>query len=55
MKLPEPLSIKDLTHMDEQWKQFERDWTYYKRLAKIDKEGGAVRVTHLLNVIGKEG
>ena len=54
-KPPEPLNIKDPIHRGEQWKQFKRDWTYYKVAAKIDKEGGAVRVAHLLNVIGKEG
>ena len=54
-KPPEPLNIKDPTHRGGQWKQFKRDWTYYKVAAKIDKEGSAVRVAHLLNVIGKEG
>ena len=54
-KPPEPLNIKDSTHRGKQWKQFKRDWTYYKVATKIDKEGGAVRVAHLLNVIGKEG
>ena len=54
-KPPEPLNIEDPTHRGEQWKQFNIDWTYYEVAAKIDQEGGAVRVAHLLNVIGKEG
>ena len=28
---------------------------YYETAAKINKEEGAVRVAHLLNIIGKEG
>ena len=54
-KPPEPLNLEDQTHRGEYWKQFRRDWTYYKIASKIDKESGAVRVAHLLNVIGKEG
>ena len=54
-KPAKPLNIEDLTYRGEQWKQFKRDWTYYERAAKIDKEGGAVRIAHLLNIIRKEG
>lgn len=54
-KAPEPLNLEDRTHREEYWKQFRRDWTYYEIASKINKESGAVRVAHLLNVIGKEG
>ena len=54
-KPPEPLHLEDRTHRGENWKQFKRNWTYYKIAAKIDKEEGAIRVAHLLNVVGKDG
>ena len=53
-KPPDLLNLKDRTHQGDNWWQFKRDWTYYKRSTKIDKEDGAVRVAHLLNVIGKD-
>ena len=53
-KPPEPLNLEDRTHRGENWKQFKRDWTY-EVATKIDKEGGPVRVAHLLNVIGRYG
>lgn len=53
-KSPDPLNLEDRTHRGDNWRQFKRDWTYYERAAKIDKEDGAVRVAHLLNVIGKD-
>ena len=53
-KPPDSLSLEDRTHRGDNWKQFKREWTYYETAAKINKEG-AVRVTHFLNVIGKEG
>jgi len=53
-KPPEPLNLKERTHRGENWKQFKREWIYYERAAKIDKEEGAVRVAHLLNIIGKD-
>ena len=54
-KPPEPLNLEDRTRRGDNWKQFKRDWLYYETAAKIDKEAGAVRVAHLLNVIGKDG
>jgi len=54
-KAPEPLNLEDQMHRGEHWKQFKRDWTYCEIASKINKEDGAVRVAHLLNVIGKEG
>ena len=53
-KPPEPLNLEDRTHRGENWRRFKRDWFYYERAAKIDKEEGTVRVAHLINVIGKE-
>ena len=47
--------MEDTTHRGEHWKQFKWDWTYYETASKINKEEGAVRVVHLLNVIGKDG
>ena len=45
----------DTTRRGDHWRQFKRDWTYYERASKIDKEEGPVRVAHLLNVVGKDG
>ena len=53
-KPPEPLNLEDRTLRGENREQFKRDWTYYEIAAKIDKGDGAVRVAHLLNVIGKD-
>ena len=53
-KPPEPLNLEDRTHRGENWRRFKRDWFYYERAAKIDKEDSTVRVVHLINVIGKE-
>ena len=57
-KPPEPLNLEDRTHRGENWRRFKRDWFYYERAAKIDKEDGTIRVAHevahLINVIGKE-
>ena len=54
-KPPEALNLEDRTHQGKNWKQFKRDWTYYEITAKINKEDGAIRVAHLLNVVGKDG
>ena len=54
-KPPEPLNLEHRTHRGEIWKQFKLDWTYYEIAAKINKEDGAIRVAHLLNVVGKDG
>ena len=53
-KPPEPLNLEDRTHRGENWRRFKRDWFYYERAAKIDKEEGTVRVAHFINVIGRE-
>ena len=44
-KPPDPLNLEDRTHHGENWKCFKQDWSYYKC---------EIRVTHLLNVIGKD-
>ena len=54
-KPPKPLNLEDRTHRGENWKQFKCDWMYYKIAAKINKEDGAIRVAHLLNIVGKDG
>ena len=54
-KPPEPLNLEDRSRWGEKWKQFKQNWTFDEIASKIDKEEGAVRVAHLLNVIGKEG
>ena len=53
-KPPKSLNLEDCSHRGENWKQFKRNWIYYEIASKIDKEDGVVRVTHLLNVIGKD-
>ena len=54
-KPPEPLNLEHRTHRGENWKQFKYDWTYYEIAAKINKDDGAIRVAHFLNVVGKDG
>jgi len=54
-KPPKPLSLEDRTRRGDNWKHFKREWTYYETATKINKEEGAVRVAHLLNVISKKG
>ena len=53
-KPPKLLNLEDRTHQGKNWRRFKRDWFYYERAAKIDKEDGTVRVAHLINIIRKE-
>lgn len=54
VKPPEPLNLKDTTHLGGQWKQFKQDWMYYETTLKINKGEGLVQVVLLLNVIRKD-
>jgi len=53
-KPPEPLNLEGRTRWGDNWKQFKRDWLYYKTAAKINKEDGPVRVAHLIEKDGQD-
>ena len=54
-KIPSPLNLSDRLHQKQNWKSFRREWEFYELAAGIHKKSQEVRVTSLLNVIGKEG
>ena len=54
-KIPSPLNLSDRLHQRQNWKSFRREWKFYELAAGIHKKSQEVRVTSLLNVIGKEG
>ena len=54
-KIPSPLNLSDRLHQKQNWKSFRREWKFYELAAGIHKKSQEVRVTSLLNVIGKEG
>ena len=54
-KIPSPLNFSDRLHQRQNWKSFRREWKFYELAAGIHKKSQEVRVTSLLNVIGKEG
>ena len=51
-KVPDTLLLEN---RGESWKQFRREWKFYKIATKISKDEDEVRIAALKNMVGQEG